>query len=797
MSATLDPRGPHHPRLREPSAVEDGLRDHDLASAVHRVARVPRLLVACTYDGVLSSPGTDQGQAVATPEAVAVLRELAALPDTSVAVLSGRPLGELAALSRLPAEVHLIAGHGVEHTLGPALITTDAVSAVDALRTRTSAGAVLFIGDGQADAQVFARLNGPDLGIDTVFAPGEPAATAAIALALLERTRRRWLYGEPTVPIERHSLLSDQRTVALLTPDATVTWLCHPRPDSPTLFGHLIGGAAAGRLTTSPYRGGLPLGQRYRTGTMTLETRWPGLTVTDWLESGAPTGPDSSGGHPDARAPLAGTSTLVRVLSGTGTAQLEFAPRPEFGQVEVRLAPRPGGLLVAGSGERAALYSPQVEWTVRSDEDGHDTARAIVDLAACGGAVTLELRLGTHDLHHPPTDVGSRQALAERPWRDWAAGLRLPTFARADVLRSALTLRGLCHAPTGAILAAATSSLPEEIGGVRNWDYRYCWLRDAAMTARTLVDLGSLHEAEDLLHWIGGLVAATGGHPERLHPLYTLDGRHLGPEAVIDTLPGYAGSRPVRVGNLADRQVQLDIFGPVTDLIAAVADARGGIGDEEFGIVEAAVQAVHRRWREPDHGLWEARLPRRHHVYSKVMCWLAVDRALHIAAQHRGQDRPEWRRLRDQIASDVTEHGWHLDANAYTVAYGHPDLDASSLWVGLSGLLAPDDPRFLATVEKVEAELRSGPVVYRYRWDDGLPGREGGFHLCTAWLIEAYLRTGRRDDAEELFTQMLNTAGPTGLLPEQYDPLTERGLGNHPQAYTHLGLIRCALLLNT
>jgi GH15 family glucan-1,4-alpha-glucosidase len=209
------------------------------------------------------------------------------------------------------------------------------------------------------------------------------------------------------------------------------------------------------------------------------------------------------------------------------------------------------------------------------------------------------------------------------------------------------------------------------------------------------------------------------------------------------------------------------------------------------------VQAVERRWFEPDHGLWEARLAPRHHVFSKVMCWMTVDRALEVARRHAGVDRPEWEVLRSTIGAHVLEHGWHDGAGAYTVAYDDEEMDASSLWIGLSGLLPDDDPRFLSTVLKVEADLRGGPVVYRYRWDDGLPGREGGFHICTSWLIEAYLRTGRRGDAEELFAQMIDTAGPTGLLPEQYDPLAERGLGNHPQAYSHLGLIRCALLLDT
>ncbi|KXK58726.1 trehalose-phosphatase [Micromonospora rosaria] len=850
-----------------------GVLDPALRSAIGRIARVPQLLVACDYDGTLAPIVEDPSKAVPLPESVAAVRALAALPQTSVAVVSGRALRDLAALSRLPSEVHLVGSHGSEFDIGfverlsPELIAVrtrlrdqlreiaaahpgvrlerkpasvavhtrgvdpqvaaaavDAVrsgpatwgdvtvtqgkevielsvvathkgTAVDQLRTQLSASAVLFIGDDVTDENAFGNLHGPDVGIK--IGPGTTQADyrvaepieAARALALLLETRRHWLFGERAVPIERHSMLSNGRTVALLTPEAKVTWLCHPKPDSAAIFADLVGGSPAGHFSVAPERGGIPLGQRYRSGTMTVETRWSGLTVTDWLDR------PSSDAVPPGPAVVSGDSTLIRVLTGSGRVTLEFAPRPEFGQVAVQLQPTGDGLLVLGSNEPVALYSPGVEWEVDND-GGNETATATVDLSAAGGQVTLELRFGTQNLDHHRLTVHERQATAEQPWKEWVAGLRLPNTARDLVARSALTLRGLCHEATGSILAAATTSLPEELGGVRNWDYRYCWLRDAAMTARVLVDLGSIQEAEAFLRWVDGCVERTGGHPERLHPLYTVEGYELGAEAVIDTLPGYAGSRPVRVGNLANHQLQLDVFGPIADLIAAVADARGSVRETEWRVLENMVEAVRRRWHEPDHGIWEARLPPRHHIFSKVMCWMTVDRALQVVRQHSGEDRPEWVELRERIGANVLEQGWHAGAEAYSVAYGDEEMDASSLWIGLSGLLPGDDPRFLSTVLKIEADLRSGPVVYRYHWDDGLPGREGGFHICTAWLIEAYLRTGRRTDAEELFSQMIDTAGPTGLLPEQYDPLAERGLGNHPQAYSHLGLIRCALLLD-
>src|SRR5262249_35438737 len=271
--------------------------------------------------------------------------------------------------------------------------------------------------------------------------------------------------------------------------------------------------------------GGLPLGQRYLPGTMTVETRWSGLTITDWLY----VHPVGNGGS--QLSDNHGTA-LIRVLSGTARAKIELAPRPEFGQLPIRLHPLGQGLLVLGSSEPIALHSPGIEWDIVGD-GGNEIARATIDLSAMGGSSVLELRLGTSNLDAHPIVAGKRQEVTEQRSQEWAASLRLPSVAREAVLRSALTLRGLCHQPPGAILAAATTSLPEELGGVRNWDYRYCWLRDAAMTARVLVDLGSLEEAEGLLGWTMRVVDATGGHPERLHPLYAVDGNELGAEAVI------------------------------------------------------------------------------------------------------------------------------------------------------------------------------------------------------------------------------------------------------------------------
>jgi trehalose 6-phosphate phosphatase len=793
-------------------------------------------------------------------KAVTALRSLACLPETTAAVISGRALRELAALSRLPSEVHLIGSHGsefdtgfvhaldeqarslhrklvttlrsmtngaggvlleikpasvavhvrqaepttadrvlatvrsgpgrwdgVQATEGDAVIELSAVradkgEALEVLRRSSGATAVVFVGDDLSAEEVFVRLSGPDLGIKVgsgnTLAPYRIAGSTAVAAVLswLGEERGTWLYGELAPPIERLSMLGNGRSVALVTPDARVCWQCAPGPASSAVFADLLGGPAAGYFSVRPERDGLPLGQRYVPGTMTLETRWPRLVVTDYLD------------HHTAPH----RTDLIRVISGSAPTVVEFAPRPEFGQVAVRLRAAAEGLQVMGVSDPLVLRSPGVAWEILGGGP-HDSARAVVKPQP-DRPVVLELRCGTGDLSAHPIPEDRRRALSGDHWSLWLDSLSLPPVETGLVGRSALTLRALCHGTTGAIMAAATTSLPEEIGGVRNWDYRHCWLRDGAMTAQELVRLGSTAEARAFLGWVRAVLADLPG-PERLHPVYALNGSPLGPEAVIDTLPGYAGSRPVRVGNLANQQVQLDVFGPVVELVETLPGEQGCLGEGIWGLVQAMCEAVARRWREPDHGIWEERRAPRHHVHSKVMCWLAIDRAVRMGQAYGLEVDPSWPGLRDAIAADVLERGWNDEAQSFTAAYGGTELDAASLQVGLSGLLDPADGRFQATVSAVEAGLRSGCTVYRHRRDDGLPGSEGGFHLCTAWMIEAYLLTGRRADAEELFSQFVDTAGPTGLFPEEYDPVSERSLGNHPQAYSHVGLLRCARLL--
>ena len=538
---------------------------------LQEIARIPALLIACDYDGTLSPLVSDPQRAFPHRESIAALRALASFPDTHVAVVSGRSLRDLAALSRLPAEIHLVGSHGSEfdagfvsdldeHQIqlrteiatalgdlarvsgkgftiekkpasvafhyrnadpdhakkaveaildGPAqlpgvdvkhgkmvieltVVPTNKGTAIDILRRQVSADAVLFMGDDVTDEDAFAVMAGPDLGVK--IGQGETKAHVRVAdteatsrqLALLCEIRRAWLQGENSPGIEQHSMLSDQRTIALVTPDARVTWMCHPRADSPAVFAELVGGPQAGYFAVRPVGAGPPMSQRYLPETLILETRWPGLMVTDYL--------DASFGRV---AEVAGRTDLVRVIEGAGRAIIEFAPRLDYGRAPTLLEVVPDGVLVRGVRQAILLRAPHVQWEIAQDGP-HQTAKGEIDLA--GSSLVLELAFDSVDA--PRHTERERRASTSEYWTDWAKALELPPVASDAVLRSALTLKGLCHQPTGAMLAAATTSLPEVPGGVRNWDYRYCWPRDASLSACALVELGSCSEASALLAWI-------------------------------------------------------------------------------------------------------------------------------------------------------------------------------------------------------------------------------------------------------------------------------------------------------
>ncbi|MDJ0322041.1 trehalase-like domain-containing protein [Pseudarthrobacter sp. PS3-L1] len=839
-------------------APDDGVSPQ-LLEELKVLARVPGLLVACNYGGTLCAAEGISTETLPLGSAAIALRALAALPNTHAAVISGRSLRDLAAVSRLPAEVHLVGSHGAESDMGYAhglslatesvlqIVTSELTTAVafqpgiwlerkpvavsvhtlsataevaatvtetareiassyglffvidgsvldlsvvepakaealEGLRTRLGVSAALYAGDAYSDELAMATLRGPDMGLRV--GSGESSAahrlrdpeSFARVLAILFELRRAWLFGEDAVGLERHSMIGNGSSTALVTPDAKICWMSHPLPDSGSLFAHILGGDAAGHFSVEPVKESQVLGQRYVDSTMIVETRWADVTVTDYLEP-APEG----------------ITSLVRVLSGTGAARIVFAPRPGYANAPFSMESRGAELHVMGTSDPIILTAPGVAFTITTD-GRHATATALVNLQ--DGPVVLNMRCGdTEPETADPANEAERRAAVVRHSREWVQGLEVPDVKPSLVRRSALVLRALVHEPTGAVLAAPTTSLPEGIGGTRNWDYRYCWLRDGSMTVDALVDLGSTREAEGFLSWLGRILESAPG-PEWLHPLYSVTGAPLSTEAIIESLPGYAGSRPVRIGNAADHQVQLDVFGPVAGLIHNLSTAKGYVSDAHWDLLVQMASAVLTRWHEPDHGIWEARRAPRHHVYTKVMCWVTLDRALQTAAAQGRVPDPEWEVTAATIRDEVLREGWDEAASSYTVAYDSPDLDAAVLHIGLSGLLEPTDPRFLDTVTAVERELRVGPTVFRYRYDDGLPGLEGGFHICTTWLIEAYVMVGRIEEAWDLFDQLVTLFGPTGLLPEEYDPSTETHLGNHPQAYSHLGFIRCARLLD-
>jgi trehalose 6-phosphate phosphatase len=641
---------------------------------------------------------------------------------------------------------------------------------LDAARHQTGAGSTILCNSRGVTALIS--------GSKPVALAGTESTDAVLRMLL---TRRKWyLSHRDLTPIVSHAILSDQRTVAIVDPQGSIVWCCLPRIDSTAMFAAMLADPSRGIFSVTPVAPPTAPAQRYIDDSFVLQTAWGPYSVTDYL--------DCSSGRPYQRP---GRSELIRVLEGPGLFKITFRPRLDFGRSQTRLVPVEDGLEIDGWVDPAVLHAPGVTWQI--EEEGRDqTATAIVDASA--GPITLELRYGTASTARSIVSEPSRRDQTLRFWTGWARTLVLPGLADDAVKRSALVIKALCHAPTGAIAAAATTSLPEHLGGVRNWDYRFCWVRDACMSAASLTRLGNTGVAMKLLDWIMELMEKIDS-PERLRPLYTVTGGHLNPEAEISELSGYGGSRPVRIGNAASTQVQLDVFGPIVDLVARVAEMGAPVTPEHWRLVESMVNAVASRWTEPDHGIWEIRGPKRHHVHTKAMCWLAADRGLVVAERAMGYKRPAWRELRDRIAQDILSKGLVPGTRALAGAYEIPQADASTLMAVLYGATGNDQSVLADTIQLVESQLRRGPVVDRYRYDDGLPGREGGWVICAYWLVEALSMLGRHDEAMTLFNQTTSLAGPTGLLCEEFDPDDGTWLGNFPQAYSHLGLIDAACRL--
>ncbi len=733
-----------------------------------------------------------------------ITEEVRELGDRYSALIEEKPTGVTFHLRGMSEETKEAARHDL--IMGPAghdwifarnghdiiefsVIDTNKGTALETIRHQVGASAVIFFGDDLTDEDGFRTLRGPDVGVKVGDGPTQAqfrvpdTDTVARLLALLAEMRAKWLRGDGLVPVQNYSVLSDLRTAAVISPQASISWLCVPRIDSAAVFASLLGGPSAGHfsLWEGEKRIG-PVNQQYLNDTMVLETRFPSFTVTDFL--------DSSSGRTRR---LAGRSDLLRVLEGSGDVGIEFAPRLDFGRTPTRLEEKEDGIAVLGTADLMVLRAPGVKWEI-VDIGRHQTALGRITLEP-DVPVSLELRAGTGTVRPDARSEQERLTETARFWSNWVGKLDLPATERELVSRSALILKSLCHGPTGAILSAATTSIPTHLGGVRNWDHRYCWLRDAAMVGNVLVRLGARAEAMAFLDWVLQLLE-TRAEPERLAPVYNVTGRHLPPEAEIAYLPGYGGSRPVRVGNSADGQLQLDLFGSVVDLIHVLLESGEALSAEHWRLVEAMVLAVSHRWTEPDHGIWGIRKPPRQHLYSKVMCWVTVDRAISIADQFLDREPAAWAGLRQEIADDILANGWSEERQSFTAAYGSNDLDASALSVGLMGLLPPTDERFLKTIEAVEGALRDGSTVRRYEIDDGLPGRESGYNLATSWLIDALCLVGQRDRAAGLFTDVCELVGDTGIMTEQHDPEDDRALGNIPHAASHIGLIGNVLSLD-
>jgi GH15 family glucan-1,4-alpha-glucosidase len=583
-------------------------------------------------------------------------------------------------------------------------------------------------------------------------------------------------------PIEDYGLIGDTRTGALVASDGAIDWMCVPRFDAQPVFGRLVGGPEAGCFTMGPASPATVIARRYRPGTVTLETTWAcdggHLTLTEAMIA-------------EVTGTLLPSTLLVRRLSATGGAVdtvVQLDPRLGEHHRPPRVEHR-GEVVVCSwaSTAIAMLCDPCTRI-----EPGESMPITVTP----GQPLTIVLAVadrGPVTYVHPELAWTALQADEQR-WRQWSDGIDRDLPRRDLALRSLLTLRLLTYAPSGAPVAAATTSLPEELGGSRNWDYRFAWPRDASIGVGAFLGAGQINESRRFLAWL--LYASRLDRP-RLPVLLTVHGRHPSGERELPTWPGYAQSRPVRVGNGAADQHQLDGYGWVVDAAWLLVSAGHHLYAETWRAVRGFADEVARHWTEPDAGIWEVRGPGAHHVHSKLMAWLALDRALRIADSHRtpGRQRARWQRERDAIAADVTSRGFNTDLGAYTRAYGSTDLDAAVLVLPLLGLEPDDSRRTRDTIDAITRELGAGgPLLYRYPpGQDDLPGREGAFLPCSFWLAQALARTGRTDEANDLLDELSMLASPLGLYAEEMDPITRRHMGNYPQALTHAALVQAAL----
>jgi GH15 family glucan-1,4-alpha-glucosidase len=601
-----------------------------------------------------------------------------------------------------------------------------------------------------------------------------------------------------STPIADLALLSDRHSSALVDRAGSVQWLCFPRFDSPSVFAHLLD-AQAGSWQVWPVDDtGSTVERRYLDGTLVLETTFLTPTGTIVLTDAMALGEEPDPHRLGSTAP----HLLIRRLactSGVVDVAVRYAPRPEYGLVVPLLSAVPGGVSARGGAERLVLSTPvELELT--------DAATGTISLAA--GEHRL---LGLHwsSLAGPAPRVWSQQDLQAAldttvaAWRAWSALHQSYDGPWKDLVHSSgRVLQALSFQPTGAIVAAPTTSLPEGIGGERNWDYRYSWVRDASFTMEALWVAACPDEAQDFFAFMTSAAAATVGRDRNLQIMFGIGGEHDLTERTLPHLDGWRDSRPVRVGNGAWQQRQIDVYGELLGAAQRLAAQLGDIDDDTRRFLITCADTAAQRWRERDQGIWEVRGEPRHFLYSKVMCWVALDRAIALADLLHAGDRVDgWKHTRDEIWDVVVNEGWNEQAGAFTQYFGSTELDASNLMMPIVGFLPATDPRMLATIDAIAERLTDERgLVYRYRAEggvDGLAGDEGTFLLCTFWLAQALALTGQVERACEVFGRAAGFCNDVGLLAEEVDPRSGELLGNFPQAFSHIGLVNAAWAIST
>jgi GH15 family glucan-1,4-alpha-glucosidase len=595
-----------------------------------------------------------------------------------------------------------------------------------------------------------------------------------------------------STPIADHAMLSDRHSSALVSTEGSVEWLGFPRFDSPSVFGRLLG-AEAGHWRVGP-AGKARSARRYLEGTLVLETTFTSESGTIVLTDLLAMGPDNGGHHLGQHVP----HLLVRRLlcvDGEVEVEVDYRPRPEYGLIVPLLMQVHGGVTARGGAEWLVLTCPITLALKGGQGRGRQTLRT---------GETMHLALHRSTLEETPARVWTQDELGREldntveSWRSWSALHQSYDGAWADLVHhGGRVLQGLSFQPSGAIVAAATTSLPEEVGGERNWDYRYSWVRDASFTMQALWVAACPDEADDFFAFLTTAAASSIGPGNALQIMFGIGGEHDLSERELPHLEGWKDSRPVRVGNGAWSQQQIDVYGEVLGAAHQLADQLTTTDEQTKAFLVACADTAAERWVEKDQGIWEVRGDAQHFLYSKVMCWVALDRAIALADRIGGGERVEkWRQTRDEIWETVTRDGWNDDVGAFTQYVGSAALDASNLMMAIVGFLPADDPRMLSTIDAIEEHLTDQRgLVYRYRTEggvDGLAGGEGTFLLCTFWLAQALAMAGKVSRARTVFERAIAFCNDVGLLAEEVDSASGEMLGNFPQAFSHIGLINAA-----